>query len=40
MLRKILKKLEWICDSYFVYFMYNGTKIDKYHNHMKQKWGE
>ena len=38
MVRKILKKLSWIWDYYFVYFMYNATKLNKYHNYMKEKW--
>ena len=38
MVSKILKKLDWIWDYYFVYFMYNGTKINKYNDYMKNKW--
>jgi len=39
MIRKILKKIDWTWDYYFVYFMYNERKLDRYHNYMKQKWG-
>ena len=40
MLNKILRKLDWIWDYYFVYFLYNGNKIDRYYEYMKNKWGE
>ena len=38
MIRKILKKIDWIWDYYFVYFMYNERKLDRYYNYMKNKW--
>ena len=38
MVSKILKKLDWIWDYYFVYFMYNGNKLNKYNDYMKNKW--
>ena len=40
MLNKIIRKLDWIWDYYFVYFLYNGNKIDRYYEYMKNKWGK
>ena len=38
-MKKFLKKLDWIIDYYFVYFLYNGNKQDRYFDYMKKKWG-
>ena len=38
-MKKFLKKLDWIWDYYFVYFLYNGNKGHKYKQYMLQKWG-
>ncbi len=40
MISKILKKIDWIWDYYFVYFMYNANKLSRYNRYMKNKWGE
>ena len=37
-MKKFLKKLDWIWDYYFVYFLYNGNKLDKYFQYMERKW--
>ena len=39
-MKKILNKIDWIWDYYFVYFLYNANKIKRYHNYMAGKWGE
>ena len=39
-MRKIVSKLCWIIDYYFVYFLYNERKLDRYYDYMKNKWGE
>lgn len=38
-MNRLLKKLAWVYDYYFVYFLYNEKKIDRYHGYMKNKWG-
>jgi hypothetical protein len=38
MIKKILKKLDWIWDYYFVYFLYNGNKLNGYYDYMNKKW--
>ncbi len=37
-MKKFFKKLEFWFDLYFVYFLYNGKKIDKYYEYMEKKW--
>ena len=39
-MQKFKRKLEWIWDYYFVYFLYNGNKQWKYFNYMCDKYGE
>ena len=39
-MRKIVSKLSWIIDYYFVYFLYNERKLDRYNDYMKNKWGK
>lgn len=39
-MRRYLKKIEFWFDLYFVYFLYNGNKIDKYYEYMEKKWGD
>jgi hypothetical protein len=34
----IIERLEWIIDFYFVYFLYNPNKIDRYVQYMTEKW--
>ena len=38
-MKKLIEKLEWICDYYLVYFLYNTRKIGRYHQYMRDKWG-
>ena len=38
MLNRIIKKLDWIWDYYFVYFLYNANKLDRYYEYMNKKW--
>ena len=38
-MKKIIKKLEWIFDYYFVWMLYNGNKAHKYIEYMEKKWG-
>ena len=35
-----MKKLAWIIDYYFLYFLYNPNKIETYHKMMRAKWGD
>ncbi len=37
MIYRFLKKLNWMCDYYFVYFIYNEKKRNRYHKYMKNK---
>jgi len=37
-MQKIIKKLDWIWDYYFVYFLYNAKKLDRYYEYMNKKW--
>lgn len=39
-MKKFFKKLEFWFDLYFVYFLYNSKKIDKYYEYMEKKWGK
>jgi hypothetical protein len=39
MIATITKKIEWIIDYHFLYFLYNARKIDKYNQYMKNKYG-
>jgi hypothetical protein len=39
-MKKLLLKIDWIIDYYFVYFLYNTNKLDRYDTYMKEKWGE
>lgn len=36
--QKILNKLIWVWDYYFVYFLYNSNKFDRYQTYMKEKY--
>ena len=38
-MRKLLNKLHWTFDYYILYMMYNEKKLNRYHEYMKQKWG-
>jgi hypothetical protein len=37
-MKRLINKLEWIIDYYFVYFLYNPQKIDRYYNYLDDKW--
>jgi hypothetical protein len=38
-MKDFLRKIEWIWDFYFVYFLFNPMKVHRYHDYMWQKWG-
>jgi hypothetical protein len=38
-IKQYFKTVEYWFDYYFVYFLYNGNKIDKYYEYMEKKWG-
>ena len=38
-LKKVTKKIELWFDIYFVYFLYNDKKLDRYYDYMRKKWG-
>lgn len=40
MVKKILNKLDWIWDYYFVYFLYSDSKKNRYYDYMKNKWNK
>ena len=37
-MRKIINRLDWICDYYIVFLLYNPYKIDRYHKYLSDKW--
>ncbi len=39
-MKKILQWLDYRWDYYFVYFLYNGMKHEKYFDYMSMKWGD
>lgn len=39
MVKKILRKLDWCFDYYFVWMLYNGNKTHRYIEYMEKKWG-
>jgi hypothetical protein len=38
-MKKFLRELDWKWDYYFVIFLYNPNKVDRYHLYMINKWG-
>ncbi len=38
-LKNEFRRLDWIHDYYFVYFLYKPEKIQKYYDYMNSKWG-
>lgn len=38
-MKKILKKIEWFFDYYFVWMLYNGNKPHRYIDYMQKKYG-
>lgn len=39
-MKKFLKKLEFVFEYYFLYFMYSEWNRNKYHDYMNSKWGD
>jgi hypothetical protein len=39
-MKKFLKKVEYIWDIYFVYFLYNGNKTQRYYAYLRKKYPE
>lgn len=40
-MQKFKRRIEWIWDYYFVYFLYNGNKQQwEYFNYMCDKYGD
>ena len=39
-MKKILKKLDWCIDYYFVWMLYNGNQTHRYIEYMEKKWGK
>ena len=39
-MKKFLKNMEYNWDYYFVYFLFNGMKTDRYYDYMSNKWGD
>lgn len=37
-MKRIMKKIEWIFDYYFAYFLFNGNKQDRYNDYMNKKY--
>jgi hypothetical protein len=38
-IKKIIKKIEWFFDIYFVWMLYNPRKYDRYIRYIEKKWG-
>ena len=38
-IKKIIKKIEWFFDIYFVWMLYNPIKYDRYNEYIGKKWG-
>ena len=39
-LKRVTKQIELWFDIYFVYFLYNDKKLDRYYDYMRKKWGD
>lgn len=39
-LKKIIEKIDWVFDYYFVIWLYSPRKIDRYSKYMEDKWGK
>ncbi len=37
-MKRLLKKIEWWLDYYFVWMLYNGNKQHQYIKYMENKW--
>ena len=38
-LKRVIKKIDFWWDIYFVYFLYNDKKLDRYYAYLRKKWG-
>jgi hypothetical protein len=38
MIKKFIRKIEWLFDYKIVYFLYNQRKIHRYYQYMSDKW--
>ena len=38
-IKKIIKKIEWFFDIYFIWMLYNPRKYDRYIRYIEKKWG-
>ena len=38
-MKKIFKKIEKWFDIYIVYFLYKSSKLNRYYDYMRQKYG-
>lgn len=39
-MKHFLERIDWCIDYYFVCFLYNPSKLDRYDDYMKEKWGD
>jgi HJR/Mrr/RecB family endonuclease len=39
-IKKIIKKIEWFFDIYFVWMLYSPRKYDRYNEYIGKKWGK
>lgn len=39
-LKKLFTEISWRWDYYFLIFLYNPHKVNRYHRYMIDKWGE
>lgn len=39
-LKQFLTEIDWRFDYYFVIFLYNPNKVNRYHRYMIEKWGD
>ena len=38
-IKKIIKKIEWFFDIYFIWMLYNPRNYDRYVEYIEKKWG-
>ena len=38
-IKKIIKKIEWFFDIYFIWMLYNPRNYDRYIEYISKKWG-
>ncbi len=38
-IKKIIKKIEWFFDIYFIWMLYNPRNYDRYIEYIEKKWG-